>query len=69
VLHTGGRTIRFAIPEPYVTLDYHAFCQAMLAQTDAAVRPHTVVDQRIDLAAAVPSGRVLATTSCEEHRA
>lgn len=37
VLHTGGDEIRFATPEPYVTVNYEAFCQAMLAGTDADV--------------------------------
>ena len=36
-LHAGGDEIRFAIPEPYVTVDYEAFCQAMLQRTDARV--------------------------------
>lgn len=37
VMHTSGRVIRFAMPEPYVTVDYEAFCRAMLAQSDAEV--------------------------------
>lgn len=37
VLHTGAREIPFAQREPYVTFDYHAFCQAMLAQCEAEV--------------------------------
>ena len=37
VLHTGGQEIRFPLRDPYVTFDYQAFCQAMLAQTDAEV--------------------------------
>jgi flavin-dependent dehydrogenase len=36
-IHTGGKAIRFLLKEPYVTFDYHAFCQAMLAQTNAEV--------------------------------
>lgn len=36
-LHTGGKNVRFKLHEPYVTFDYYAFCQAMLAQTDADV--------------------------------
>lgn len=38
VLHTGGRAIHYTLPVPYATFDYQAFCQAMLAATDAAVR-------------------------------
>ncbi|HST04962.1 MAG TPA: NAD(P)/FAD-dependent oxidoreductase [Chloroflexia bacterium] len=34
VIHTAGREYRYKLNEPYVTLDYYAFCQAMLAQTD-----------------------------------
>ena len=37
VLHTDGREIRFPLPDPYATFDYQAFCQAMLAQTNAEV--------------------------------
>lgn len=37
VMHTGGREIRFTLPEPYVTFNYEMFCQAMLAGTDAEV--------------------------------
>lgn len=37
VLHTAGQEIRFPLRDPYVTFDYQAFCQAMLAQTDAEV--------------------------------
>ena len=37
VLHTAGQIIRFALRIPYVTFDYQAFCQAMLAQTGAEV--------------------------------
>ena len=37
VVHTAGREIRFGLRDPYVTFDYHAFCQAMLAQTEAEV--------------------------------
>jgi|SRR5450755_1552936 menaquinone-9 beta-reductase len=37
VLHTGGRTLDYRLPEPFVTFDYEAFCQAMLARTDAEV--------------------------------
>ncbi len=37
VLHTAGRIIRFTLRIPYVTFDYQAFCQAMLAQTGAEV--------------------------------
>ena len=37
VLHTGGQVIRFPLRDPYVTFDYQAFCQAMLAQTDTEV--------------------------------
>ncbi len=36
-LHTGGKMVTFKLHEPYVTFDYYAFCQAMLAQTDAEV--------------------------------
>jgi flavin-dependent dehydrogenase len=36
-LHTGGREYRYRFNEPYVTFDYYAFCQAMLARTDAEV--------------------------------
>ena len=36
-LHTGGQEYRYRLNEPYVTFDYHAFCQAMLARTDAEV--------------------------------
>jgi flavin-dependent dehydrogenase len=37
VLHTAGREFRYPAPEPYLTFDYYAFCQALLAQTDAQV--------------------------------
>ena len=37
VLHTDGDQIRFAIPEPYVTVNYEAFCQAMLRRTDVCL--------------------------------
>ena len=37
VLHTGGATLRYPLREPFVTFDYHAFCQAMLARTAAEV--------------------------------
>ena len=37
VLHVGGRIVRFPLRDPYVTFDYQAFCQAMLAQTDTEV--------------------------------
>ncbi len=36
-VHTGGRDYRYKLNEPYVTVDYYAFCQAMLAQTDAEI--------------------------------
>lgn len=37
VLHAAGDEIRFTAPEPYVTVNYEAFCRAMLAGTDAEV--------------------------------
>jgi flavin-dependent dehydrogenase len=37
VLHVGRQEIRLPLPDPYVTFDYQAFCQAMLAQTNAEV--------------------------------
>ena len=37
VLHTAGRTLRYPLPVPYATFNYYAFCQAMLARTDAEV--------------------------------
>ncbi len=36
-IHVGGRELSFKLKEPYITFDYYAFCQAMLAQTDAEV--------------------------------
>ena len=38
VMHAAGHLFRFPLPDPYVTFDYHAFCTAMLARTDAEVR-------------------------------
>jgi len=37
VLHAAGREIQLLLREPYVTFGYHAFCKAMLAQTEAEV--------------------------------
>ena len=37
VLHTGRHTFAYPPGRPFVTFDYPAFCQAMLAQTDAEV--------------------------------
>src|SRR3954451_25201426 len=37
ILHTHGREIAFRQREPYATFDYAAFCQALLAQTEAEV--------------------------------
>lgn len=37
VLHTNGQEVRFPLRNPYITFDYRAFCQAMLAQTNANV--------------------------------
>lgn len=37
VLHAAGAEIRFTTPAPYVTVNYEAFCRAMLAQVDAEV--------------------------------
>ena len=37
VIHTWGREITYALPDPYITFDYSVFCQAILAQTDAEV--------------------------------
>lgn len=37
VLHVAKKVIRFPLRDPYVTFDYAAFCQAMLAQTDAEI--------------------------------
>jgi flavin-dependent dehydrogenase len=37
ILHTAGQRIPYALRVPYATFDYYAFCQAMLAQTDAEV--------------------------------
>lgn len=37
IVHTEGREIGFSTPEPYVTFNYEAFCQAMLGQTSASV--------------------------------
>ena len=38
ILHVGGRTIRLPLSNLYVTFNYRAFCEAMLARTDAEVR-------------------------------
>ncbi|NOZ71980.1 MAG: NAD(P)/FAD-dependent oxidoreductase [Chloroflexi bacterium] len=38
VLHAAGKAIRFPLRDPYITFDYHHFCQTMLRQTDAEVR-------------------------------
>lgn len=35
VIHAGGRDVVLSLPEPYVTVDYRAFCEAMLSQTSA----------------------------------
>lgn len=37
IVHCDGAEVRFPLPEPYVTVDYAAFCRAMLARTEAAV--------------------------------
>src|SRR5438876_11016021 len=37
VVHTGGRAFEIRLDEPYITFDYYAFCQALLAQTGAEV--------------------------------
>lgn len=37
VMHAAGRETTFPLPEPYATFEYRAFCQAMLAQTNAEV--------------------------------
>src|SRR4051794_11298989 len=39
VLHTGGREVVYPLRGPYLTFDYYAFCQELLAQTDAEVWP------------------------------
>lgn len=53
VLHAAGDEIRFTTPEPYVTVNYEAFCQAMLARAGASVRLARASDYR---------GGVVATT-------
>lgn len=50
VLHTGKRTIRFPLSDPFVTFDYHRFCQAMLQQTDAEVWQARVTQMGADFA-------------------
>jgi flavin-dependent dehydrogenase len=37
IVHVDGAEVRFPLPEPYVTVNYEAFCQAMLARTEAEV--------------------------------
>ncbi len=37
IMHAAGQQIQFSLPEPYVTFEYYAFCQAMVERIDAVV--------------------------------
>lgn len=66
VLHTGARTIRFPLRDPYVTFDYQAFCQAMAAQTDAEIRLTRVIGvaaNRVETAHGPVTGRFVVNAS------
>jgi flavin-dependent dehydrogenase len=62
VIHTPGREVRWALPEPFCTFDYGTCCRASLRGTDARVIQATVRGRQgraaVTTAGTVP-GRVL----------
>ncbi|HMA36747.1 MAG TPA: NAD(P)/FAD-dependent oxidoreductase [Chloroflexia bacterium] len=66
VLHTGGRTFHYPLRHPFVTLDYAAYCQAVLAQTEAEVwlaRATGVADGVVETTRGPVAGRFIVDAS------
>lgn len=46
VLHLGDRTVKYDLPYPFCTFDYHTFCYRLLAQGDAELLHASVLGNR-----------------------